>query len=88
MKKELVLNVNLVCVDSKSADYTGKLINGMITLAKFGSAVNKNKQPAATDKILENINVVINNNSVQVEIGIDKNNIDDFRKNTMLKKPN
>jgi len=88
MKNDLDLNVQFECVDVKSADFLNKLITGMITLSKFTSPASKNVNPSASEKVMESLKVSSYDSSVQIDILINDNNIDDFRKNSFLKKPN
>ena len=88
MKDDLKFIVQFECVDSKSADTFGKLMNGMIALVKLSSNTKKEKKSTAAENILDNINIESYDNSLQISIEINQKNISDFRNNTLLKKPN
>jgi hypothetical protein len=88
MKDDLKFIVQFECVDSKSADTFGKLMNGMIALVKLSANTKKDKKSSAAENILDNIVIKSYDNSMQVSIEINRKNISDFRNNTLLKKPN
>ena len=88
MKEDLKFIVQFECVDSKNAETFEKLFNGMITLVKLSSNMKKDKNTSASENILDNITIKSYDNSLQVSVLINQKNIADFRKNTLLKKPN
>lgn len=88
MKEDLKFIVQFECVDNKSADTFGKLLNGMIALVKLSSNAKKDKKPTAAENILDNIEIKTYDTSLQVSVAINQKNISDFRNNTLLKKPN
>ena len=88
MKNDLNFIVQFSCVDNKSAEYLDKLFSGLITLSKLTSAVKKEQKPSATEKILDGIEIKSFENSLNISIKINKDNIADFRKNSLLTKPN
>jgi hypothetical protein len=88
MKNELDVAVQFECVDDASAGFLNKLITGMITLSKLSPSGQNDKKPSAPEKILESLKVNNFESSVQIYINITKDNIEDFRKNSFLTKPN
>jgi hypothetical protein len=88
MKDDLKFIVQFECIDSKSADTFGKLMNGMIALVKLSANTKKEKKSSAAENILDNIIIKSYDNSLQISIEINRKNISDFRNNTLLKKPN
>jgi hypothetical protein len=88
MKDDLKFIVQFECIDNKTADKFEKLINGMIALVKLSSNVKKEKKSTAVENILENISIKSYDNSLQISVDINQKNINDFRNNTLLKKPN
>jgi hypothetical protein len=88
MKNELDMTVQFECVDDVSAGFLDKLIIGMITLSKLNPSGQKDQKPSAPVKILESLKVNNFESSVQINANITKDNIEDFRKNTFLTKPN
>jgi|WetSurMetagenome_2_1015567.scaffolds.fasta_scaffold106616_2 hypothetical protein len=88
MKDDLKFIVQFECVDNKSADTFGKLLKGMIALVKLSSNMKKEKNSSAAENILDNISIKSYENSLQISIEINQKNINDFRNNTLLKKPN
>jgi hypothetical protein len=88
MKDDLKFIVQFECVDEKSAETFGKLLNGMIALVKLSSNVRKEKNTSTAENILDNISIKSYENSLQINVEINQKNISDFRQNTLLKKPN
>ena len=88
MKDDMKFIVQFECVDSRSADTFGKLMNGMIALVKLSSNTKKEKKSSAAENILDNIVIKSYDNSLQISVEINQKNISDFRNNTLLKKPN
>lgn len=88
MKDNLKFIVQFECVDEKSADTFGKLLNGMIALVKLSSNMKKDKNTTASENILDNISIKSFESSLQINVEINQKNISDFRQNTLLKKPN
>lgn len=88
MKDDLNFIVQFECIDNKSAEKFEKLINGMVALVKLSSGMKKEKKSTAAENILENIMIKSYDNSLQISVIINQKNINDFRTNTLLKKPN
>lgn len=88
MKDDMKFIVQFECVDSKSAETFGKLMNGMIALVKLSSNTKKEKKSSAVENILDNISIKSYDNSLQINVEINRKNISEFRNNTLLKKPN
>ena len=47
----------------------------------------KEQKPSAKEKILDGIEIKAYENSLNISVKINKDNINDFRKNTLLSKP-
>jgi hypothetical protein len=88
MKNDLDFVVQFECVDEASAGFLNNLITGMITLSRLSSSGEKDKKPSSSEKILESLRVKNFESSVHINVNITKDNINDFRKNTFLTKPN
>ena len=88
MKNDLNFIIQFSCVDNNSAEYLDKLFSGLITLSKLTSAAKKDQKPSATEKILDGLEIKSYENTLNITIKINKDNINDFRKNTLLSKPN
>jgi hypothetical protein len=88
MKDDLKFIVQFECVDNKSAETFEKLMNGMIALVKLSSGTKKEKKSTASENILDNLIIKSYDNSLQISVVINQKNINDFRSNTLLKKPN
>jgi hypothetical protein len=88
MKDEMKFIVQFECIDNKSAETFGKLLNGMIAIVKLSSNTKKEKKSSAAENILDNIVIKSYDNSLQISVEINQKNISDFRNNTLLKKPN
>lgn len=88
MKDDLKFMVQFECIDNKSAETFEKLMNGMIALVKLSSNTKKDRKSTSTENILDNLVVKSYDNSLQVNVIINQKNINDFRSNTLLKKPN
>jgi hypothetical protein len=88
MRDDLNFVVQFSCIDSKSAEYLDKLFSGLISLSKLSSASKKEQLPSATEKILNSIDIKTYENQLEINIKINKDNINEFRKNTVLSKPN
>lgn len=88
MKDDLNFIIQFSCVDEKSSEYLDKLFSGLITLSRLTSSAKKEKNPSATEKILDAMEIKTYGNSLMVYIKINKDNINEFRKNTLLSQPN
>lgn len=88
MKDDMKLVIQFECIDNKSAEAFEKLMNGMIALVKLSSNIKKEKKSTAVENILENITIKSYEKSLQISVEINQKNINDFRSNTLLKKPN
>ncbi|MCX6164860.1 MAG: hypothetical protein NTU73_08395 [Ignavibacteriae bacterium] len=88
MKDDLKFIVQFECIDNKSAETFEKLMNGMIALMKLSSNIKKERKSTAAENILDNLVIKSYDNSLQISVVINQKNINDFRSNTLLKKPN
>lgn len=84
MKTDLNIILQFECVDRESAVYVKKLLTGVIGLAKITSSAKKDKKPAAFEKILNEISVQDDENSVMITTRITDDNIKDFREGNRL----
>jgi hypothetical protein len=88
MKDDLKFVIQFECIDNKNAETFEKLLNGMIAIVKLSSNIKKEKKSTATENILDNLVIKSYDNSLQISVAINQKNINDFRSNTLLKKPN
>lgn len=88
MKDDLNFMIQFECNDSKNAESFEKILKGMIALVKLSSNFNKEKKSTAAENLLDNLVIKSYDNSLQISVVINRNNINDFRSNTILKKPN
>jgi hypothetical protein len=82
------MNVQIECIDLNSAETIAKMLNGMITLSKLNNATQGGKTPKVSESILNSILVKNYESSVQISIKITSDNINEFRRSTLLTKPN
>lgn len=88
MKDDLKFIVQFECIDNKSAESFERILNGMMALVKISSRTNRERKTSAAENILDNIIIKAYDNSLQISVEINQNNIKDFRNNTLFKKPN
>lgn len=87
MKANLDIIVQFECTDVKAAQYIQKVINGLISLSRINTAIRKEKEPAAVESMLDNIEIKTYDSSVHVNIKVTKENINAFRKSSFLTQP-
>ena len=88
MKNDLNLVIQFELTDAKSTEYLEKLFSGLITLSKLTGSTKNEQNQSATEKILDKIELKNFDNSLFMNIKINKDNINEFRKNSLLSKPN
>lgn len=86
MKNDFTFAAQIECTDEKSATYLNNLITGLISLSKLNLAIKKEENFSAMEKLLNDIKVNSYENSVQINVKITNENINDFRKYTLFRK--
>jgi len=85
MSDELKFLIQSECINDESSKYLQKILSGVISVAKFRSAGNKNE---GTRKILEKVKLDRYDNDVFIELTVDENNIKALRDAKLLNVPN
>ena len=79
METDMKLMVQCECTDEASADNIRKLINGLLTFSRLGSAFKNEEEKSATEEMLNSIDVKNYGNDVIMEIKVTNDNIVGFR---------
>jgi hypothetical protein len=87
MESDMRLMVQCECKDEASADNIRKLINGLLTFSRLGSAFKNEEEKSATEEMLNSIDVKNYDNDVIIEIKVTNDNIVGFRNKKFIEEP-
>lgn len=87
MESDMKLMVQCECKDEASADNIRKLINGLLTFSRLGSAFKNEEEKSATEEMLNSIDVKNYDNDVIIEIKVTNDNIVGFRNKKFIEEP-
>lgn len=84
METDLKLIVQCGCINDESANKIRKLINGLLTFSKLGTALKSEEEKSATEEMLNSIEVKNYGSDVFLEINVNDQNIADFQKKKFI----
>lgn len=87
MESDMKLMVQCECTDEGAADNIRKLINGLLTFSRLGSAFKSDEEKSATEEMLNSIEVKNFDNDVYIEIKVTDENIVGFRNKKFIEEP-
>lgn len=86
MDKDLNFYIQTDFINGETAVFFKTYVTGLLSLSKIAATV-KGNQKSPADKILEYTKVESYDNTVMIIMNINNNNINDFRKSTIITKP-
>jgi hypothetical protein len=84
MESDMKLMVQCECINEESANKIRKLVNGLLTFSKLGSAFKNEDEKSATEEMLNNIDVKNYETNVIIEIKVTEENIAGFRNKSFI----
>lgn len=79
MTKELKVMIQSRCDSEESSNSIRKLLNGLLTFSRIGSAVKSDEEKSAIEEMLNSIEVKNFGNDVFLEVNVDEENIKSFQ---------
>lgn len=87
MDKELNIIAQGECVDEEAASSIRKVISGLLTFSRVGTAFSSSEEKSATEEIINSMEVNSYGNNVYLDIDVSNENISSFRNKKFIEDP-